>query len=119
LAIFVSGAAQAATTLIFSSQKLIPRPARKKKFLLNPNSEIEKGAGRTRPCRSAPVLGRSNWLHSSHGTFPDCLPIPLCCGRDGRTPLTQKFNFGVPVESINADSTGQNAFQPKTGLANK
>jgi hypothetical protein len=41
------------------------------------------------------------------------------CGRDGHSPQMQKFNFGVRVESIYADSTGQNAFRVKTGLANK
>jgi hypothetical protein len=53
---------------------------------------------RTNPCRSAPVLGRSNWLPSSHGTFSNRLPTRLCCGRDGRTPTTQKFNFRVRVQ---------------------
>jgi hypothetical protein len=31
--------------------------------------------------------------------FPSARPIPPGCGRDGRTPPTQKFNFGVQVES--------------------
>ena len=52
-------------------------------------------AGRTRPPRSAPVPGRSNWLHSNHGTFSNRPPAPHCCGRDGRTPPMQKFNFGI------------------------
>ena len=47
-----------------------------------------------RPSWSAPVLGRSNWLHSSHGKFRNPLPTPPGCGRDGCTPPTLKFNFG-------------------------
>jgi hypothetical protein len=53
-----------------------------------------------RSCRSAPVLGRSNCLLSSHRTFPNRPPIPLGCGRDGRTSPTQKFNFGVQFKNV-------------------
>jgi hypothetical protein len=71
--------------------------------------------GRTRPCRSAPVPGRSNWLRSSRETFLNHPPIAPGCGRDsdklrfrehatksvsragGRSPPTQKFNFGVRI----------------------
>jgi hypothetical protein len=62
---------------------------------LIPNSEVTGVAVWMMPCRSAPVPGRSNWLHSSHGTFTQRSPTPPGCGRDGRTPPTQKFNFGV------------------------
>jgi hypothetical protein len=62
--------------------------------------KLPEVAGRTRPGRSAPILGRGHWRHSSRGTFPNRPPIPLGCGRDGRTPPTQKFNFGVRVENI-------------------
>jgi hypothetical protein len=55
--------------------------------------------GRARTCRSAPVLGRSNLFHSSHGTFSNRLPDAHCCGRDDRTPLTQKFFCGVRVKN--------------------
>ena len=90
-------------------------------FLVHPLHR--KGAARTpklpvgaevdKTCRSAPVPGRSNLLHLSCGKFPNCPPIPPGCGRDsdklrfrehatksvsragGRTPPTQKFDFGI------------------------
>jgi hypothetical protein len=64
----------------------------------NPNSEVAGGGGADEALSECPVLGRSNWLHSSHGTFSNCPSIPHGCGRDGRTPLTQKFIFGVRVQ---------------------
>jgi hypothetical protein len=36
-------------------------------------------------------------IFSSHGTFSNGPPILHCCGRDDRTPPTQKFNIGVQV----------------------
>jgi hypothetical protein len=48
------------------------------------------------PWRSLVAINR----HSSHGTFPNRPPTLLGCGRDGRTPPTQKFNFGVRVNKI-------------------
>jgi hypothetical protein len=115
----VSGGSPKSGTPYFSFLKT-NSPARPEKEA-SAESELRnrKVSGRTRPRRSAPVLGRSNWLHSRHRTFPNCSPITLCCGRDGRTPLMQKFNFGIRVENINADSTGQNFFLVKIGRANK
>jgi hypothetical protein len=88
------------------------KPVRVCKYPVNlaqliPNSEVAGGGWRTRPCQSAPVLGRSNWLHSSHRTFPSRPPTPLCCGRDGRTQLTQKFNFGVRVNRFTTRETNE------------
>ena len=45
-----------------------------------------------------PSSGAATWLSSSHETFPNRPSIPRCCGRDGRTPLTQKFHFGFRVK---------------------
>jgi len=51
-------------------------------------------AGWLRPPWSAPILGRSHGFLFSHRIVSNSLLIPRCCGRDGRTPLTLKFNFG-------------------------
>src|ERR1017187_6101463 len=45
--------------------------------------------------RSAPVLGRSNWLPSSHGTFSNRPPTPLCCGR----PRPHSANAEIQLRS--------------------
>ena len=40
--------------------------------------------------------GRSNVRSAEHFEISrNHLACGYCCGRDGRTPLTQKFNFGV------------------------
>ena len=55
-------------------------------------------AGWLRPLRSAPVPGRSPPLLFRHRSVFHSSLIPRCYGRDGRTPLTQKFNFGFRVQ---------------------
>src|SRR5208283_4562605 len=44
---------------------------------------------------------------SSHGTFPNRPPTPPGCGRDGRTPVTQKVNFGVRVNRFATRETNE------------
>ena len=46
-----------------------------------------------------PSPGAATWVFSNNGTLPNRPPIPPGCGRDGRTPPTQKFNFGVRVKT--------------------
>ena len=66
---------------------------------MNPNSEVADG-GWADEALSECARPRAQQLasFSSHGTFPNRLPTLPGCGRDGRTPPTQKFHFGVRDE---------------------
>ena len=85
---------------IFYQPAAFPAKAGEAVFLFpyfNPNSEVTGGGGADDALSECARPGRSNWLHSSHRTFPNRPPTSLGCGRDDRTPPTQKFNFGVRI----------------------
>jgi len=66
----------------------------------NRNLKLPVVAGWLRPPRSEPVLGRSHRLLFSHRIVSNSSLIPRCCGRDGRTPLTQTCHFVFGLKTL-------------------
>jgi hypothetical protein len=63
---------------------------------ISPNSEVAGGGGADEAMPEC-ARPRAQQLASfkPRNIFTNRPPTPLGCGRDGRTPPTQKFNFGV------------------------